>query len=57
MPFENTKILEFNQYQKSDKGLFIIYPDLEFILEKINACKNSTSKSKRTHSIRFFKSI
>ena len=24
MPFEDTKILEFNQYQKSDKAPFII---------------------------------
>ena len=28
MPPENTKILEFNQYHKSDKALFIIYVDL-----------------------------
>ena len=25
MPFEDSKILEFNQYQKSDKVLFIVY--------------------------------
>ena len=31
MPFENTKILEFNQYQKSHKALFIIYADLACI--------------------------
>ena len=31
MPSENTKILEYNQYQKSNKALFIIYPDLECI--------------------------
>ena len=29
MPSEDTKILEFNQYQKSDKTLFIICSDLE----------------------------
>ena len=29
MPSEDTKILEFNQYQKSDKAPFIIYADLE----------------------------
>ena len=29
MPFENTKILQFNQYQKSAKASFIIYADLE----------------------------
>ena len=29
MPSEVTKILEFNQCQKSDKAPFIIYADLE----------------------------
>ena len=29
MPSEDTRILEFNQYQKSDKAPFIIYSDLE----------------------------
>ena len=29
MPSEDTKILEFKQYQKSDKATFIIYADLE----------------------------
>ena len=28
MPSEGTKILEFNQYQKSDKAPFFIYADL-----------------------------
>ena len=28
MPSEDTKILEFNQYQKSDKAPFVIYADL-----------------------------
>ena len=35
MPFENTKILEFNQYQKSDKVPFLIYADLECIIGHI----------------------
>ena len=34
MPSEDSKILEFNQYQKFDKALFIIYADLECITEK-----------------------
>ena len=29
MPSEDTKILEFNQYQKFDKVPFIIYADIE----------------------------
>ena len=42
MPSENTKILEFNQYQKSDKMQFIIYADLEYIIEKIDGCRNKS---------------
>ena len=34
MASEDTKILEFNQYQKSDKAPFMIYPDLECLIEK-----------------------
>ena len=45
MPSEDTKILEFNQYQKSDKAPFIIYADLECVLEKIYGCKNSPENS------------
>ena len=39
MPSEDTKIIEFNQYQKSDKVTFIIYLDLECLREKIDRCK------------------
>ena len=38
---EDTKILEFNQYQKSDKAPFIIYVDFKYIIEKIDGCKNN----------------
>ena len=38
---EDTKILEFDQYNKPDKAPFIIYTDLECIIEKIDGCKNS----------------
>ena len=41
MSSEDTKILEFNQNQKFDKALFIIYADLECIIEKIDRCKNN----------------
>ena len=34
MPSEDTKILEFTQYQSSDKEPFIIYENLEFFIEK-----------------------
>ena len=41
MPSGDTKILEFNQYQKSDKTPFIIYADLEFFTEKSNECNKN----------------
>ena len=60
MLFEDTKILEFNQYQKSDKAPFIIYAGLEYLIGKIDGYKNNlensftTKVSERTYSIRFF---
>ena len=48
MPSEDTKILEFNQYQKSDKAPFIIYADRECIIEKIDGCKHNPENSSAT---------
>ena len=48
MPSEDTKILGFNQYKKSDKAPFIIYADLECIIEKIDVCQNSPENSSTT---------
>ena len=42
MPSEDTKILEFNQYKKSDKAPFIIYAHLEYLVEKIDGCKKKS---------------
>ena len=39
MPFEGTKILEFNQYQKSGKASIIINAYLECLIEKTDGCK------------------
>ena len=39
MSSEDTKILEFNQCQKSDKTRFISYADFACITEKIDGCK------------------
>ena len=36
MPSEDTKTLEINQCQKSDKAPFIIYADLECIIENMD---------------------
>ena len=55
--FEDTKILEFNQHKKSDKAPYIIYADLEYIIEKIDRCKNNPENSsitKVSKHIRFF---
>ena len=35
MPSEGTKILQFNQYQQLDKAPFIIYEDLECLMERL----------------------
>ena len=48
MSFEDIKISEFNQYHKYDKAPFIIYADLESLIEKINGCKNTPEKSSTT---------
>ena len=45
MPSENTKILGFNQCQKSDNAPFIIYADLKCLIEKIDWCKNNPENS------------
>ena len=50
MPSEDTKISEFSQCKKSDKAPFIIYADLECILEKIDGCKNNPANSTATKS-------
>ena len=54
MPSDSTKILEFNQYQKSDKGPSIIYADLKYIIEKIDGCKNNPENSSTTKEIEHF---
>ena len=48
MPSQDTKMLEFNQYQKSDKALFITYADLECVIEKTDECKNNPEYSSIT---------
>ena len=48
MPSEDNKILQFNQYQKSDKAPFIIYGDLECLIERTDGCKNNPENSYTT---------
>ena len=48
MSFDDTKILEFNQYQKSDQAPAVIYTDLECLIEEIDGCKNNLENSSTT---------
>ena len=45
MPSDDTKILEFNQYQESYKASFVIFASLESFIEKIVGCKNNPENS------------
>ena len=42
---EDTKKLEFNQQRNSDMTPFIIYADLQYLIKKIDICKNNLEKS------------
>ena len=48
MPNEDNKIIKYNQGGKSIKSPFIIYADLECLLEKISTCYNNPQKSSTT---------
>ena len=56
MPNEDNKILKYNRGENFVKVLFVIYADLEFLLEKIGTSHNNFEKSstteinKHTHS-------
>ena len=48
MPEEDNKTLKYNQGEKSMKVPFIIYADLESLLEKMNTCHNNPEKLSTT---------
>ena len=48
MPSEKHKILEFNQYTKSDKMPYIIYTHIESLIKKIDGCVNNPENSSTT---------
>ena len=48
MPEKDNKILKYNQGETSMKVPFIIYADLESLIEKINTCHNNPEKSSTT---------
>ena len=45
MPKEDSEILKYNHGEKSMKVPFIIFADLESLLEKMNTCYNNLKKS------------
>ena len=45
MPSEENKILKYNYGEKSIKAPFILYADLECLLEKMHLCQNNPEKS------------
>ena len=49
MSEEDNKILKYNQREKSMKVPFIIYADLESLIEKMNTCHNNPEKSSTTN--------
>ena len=48
MPNENNKILKYNHGEKSMKAPFIVYSDLESLLEKVSTCHDNPKKSSTT---------
>ena len=54
---EDAEILQFNQYQKSDKASFIIYADLECILEKVDGCKNILKNHLQQKQVNIFHEV
>ena len=52
LPSEDTKIWEFNHYQRSSKASFIIYANLEWMIKRIDGCKtNPETTSKESKHI------
>ena len=45
MPEEHNKILKYNHGEKSMRAPFVIYADLECLLEKMSTCHNNPKKS------------
>ena len=54
---EETKILEFNKYQKTVKAPFIIYADLDCIIEKIDGYKNKPENPSTAKASKYIPSL
>ena len=55
-PSENTRVLAFNEFQKHDKAPFIIYADVECILQNTDGWKNNSEYSSATKVSKHFPS-
>ena len=53
MPKEDNKILKYNHGEKPMKAPFIIYADVESLLEKISNCHNNPQKSSTTKTNKY----
>ena len=45
---KNNNIIKYNQGEKSIKSPFVIYVDLEYLLEKMSTCQNNPNESSTT---------
>ena len=48
MPTKNNNIIKYNQGEESIKLPFVVYADLEYLLEKVSTCQNSPNESSTT---------
>ena len=48
MPTKNNNIIKYNQGKKSIKLPFVVYADLECLLEKMSTCQNNPNESSTT---------
>ena len=48
MPTKDNNVIKYNHGEKSIKLTFVVYPDLECLLEKMNTCYNNPEESSTT---------
>ena len=48
MPTKDNNIIKYNQGEKSIKLPFVVYADLECLLEKMSTCQNNPNESSTT---------
>ena len=48
MPTKDNNIIKYNQGEKSIRLPFVVYADLECLLEKMNTCQNNPNESSTT---------